>query len=101
MAFEIRFAPEAEEDLFAIYTFVADAAGFGIADAYDARLRAACLRLTDFPNRGTPHDELAPGLRSVAFERRASIYYRVTGPRVEILRILHAGRDAKRSFEGG
>ena len=54
-----------------------------------------------FPNRGSPHSALEPGLRSVAFERRATIYYRVAGATDEIVRILHAGRDAGRGFGGG
>lgn len=98
MAFEVALSPQAGEDLFSIYVYVAEAAGIAVADAYDARIRKACLSLADFPRRGTPHDELAPGLRSMAFERRATIYYRVSGETVEVVRILHRGQDAERAF---
>ncbi|MDQ8758324.1 type II toxin-antitoxin system RelE/ParE family toxin [Sphingosinicella sp. LHD-64] len=98
MALEIVFAPGADDDLFAIYVYVAEAAGFVVADSYDTRLRAAGMKLADFPARGTPHDDLSPGLRSVPFERRATIYYRVTAKAVEIVRVLHSGRDEGRAF---
>jgi len=97
---KVVLAPRALDDLRSIYSYVADAAGTDIADGYQSRIRAACLGLADFPGRGTPHDELSPGLRSVAFERRATIYYRVAGRTVEIVRVFHAGRDPERAFEG-
>jgi toxin ParE1/3/4 len=96
---KVVLAPEALDDLRSIYDHVADDAGTGIADGYQLRIRAACLGLADFPGRGTPRDALAQGLRSIAFERRATIYYRVTGRTVEIVRIFHAGRDVERAFE--
>ncbi|HEX9964235.1 MAG TPA: hypothetical protein VGB04_04550 [Allosphingosinicella sp.] len=37
-------------------------------------------------------------MRTVPFERRATIYYRVTETAVEIARILHRGLDADREF---
>lgn len=68
------------------------------ADAYTLRIMEACFRLADFPGRGTPQDEPKPGLRSIAFERRATIYYEVRSPTVEIAQILHGGRDQARAF---
>jgi plasmid stabilization system protein ParE len=49
VALEVRFLPEAEDDLFSIYVYVAESSGTARADAYDRRLRAACLKLSDFP----------------------------------------------------
>jgi plasmid stabilization system protein ParE len=66
--------------------------------AYVRRIEAYCHRLTHFPNRGSPQDDLEPGLRRIAFEGRATIYYRVEADRVRILRILAAGRDPTREF---
>jgi plasmid stabilization system protein ParE len=45
------------------------------------------------PQAGRPRDDLAAGLRSVAFERRAVIVYRLIGDTVEITNIFHGGRD--------
>ena len=99
MAFEVRYSEEAEEDLVATYVYIAERDGTERAEAVDRRLRAACKKLADFPNRGSPHDELGPGLRSVPFERRATIYYRVTAETVDIMHIAWAGRDAVGIFK--
>lgn len=99
MAFEVLLSEEATADLFATWLYIAHQSGAARADAMDSRLRAACLKLADFPHRGTSRHDLEPGLRSIAVARRATIYYRVATGGVEIVRILYAGRDAGRVFE--
>jgi toxin ParE1/3/4 len=98
VAVEIVFAPRALDDLLAIYVYVAEAAGADVADAYDARLRKACLGLANFPRRGRPRDDLGDGVRTMSFERRAVIAYRVEDAIVRILRVLHHGRDLGLAF---
>ena len=93
MELEVSFRPEAEADLFEIYTYIADNAGLPIAEKYLAPVEAACLSLATFPERGAPRNDLAPGVRLLIFERRATITYRVEGGRIRIARIFHAGRD--------
>ena len=99
MALELFYLPRADADLDRIYHWLAPRSGPSDALAYLGRIEAACQRLTDFPRRGSPHDKLQPALRSIAFERRAAIYYRVAGSAVEIVRILHRGLDADREFK--
>ena len=99
MAAEVLFSAAALDDLFAIYVYIAEAAGTEIADGYDARLRQACLGLANFPRRGTPRDDLGKGVRTLSFERRAVIAYRVAGATVRILRVLHRGRELGLAFE--
>ncbi|MET3592893.1 plasmid stabilization system protein ParE [Mesorhizobium shonense] len=48
-----------------------------------------------FPERGTRHDEIAHGLRTVGWRRRATIAFEVAGDTVIILRVLYAGRTLK------
>ncbi len=98
MALELIYQPAARADLASIYDWIADGADPNAAFGYIGRVQGVCRGLLDFPGRGTPHEELAPGLRSIPFERRATIYYRVTGEAVEIVRVLHRGRDAARDF---
>jgi toxin ParE1/3/4 len=93
VAADVFFSREARADLVSIYLWVEAAAGEAVAAAYQHRLRAACLALADFPSRGTPRPEFGPGVRSIAFERRAVIAYRDLGGAVEILAIAHRGRD--------
>ena len=98
MAFEVRFSKDATDDLFEIWLHIARDSGADRVDAVGARLRASCLKLSHFPGRGSAHDELDLGLRSIPFERRATIYYRIARGGVEIVRIRYAGRDEGRVF---
>jgi toxin ParE1/3/4 len=100
VALDLVYLPGADADLDRIYHWLAPRSGAAIAFTYVGRIEAACQRLTDFPQRGSPHDELEPGLRSIPFERRATIYYRATDSTVEIVHILHRGRDPDREFSG-
>jgi toxin ParE1/3/4 len=93
MVLEVTFRPEAEADLFEIYSYIADKAGLRIAGDYVARIEAACFSLATFPERGALRNDLAPGVRVLIFERRATIAYRVEGDRVRIARVFYAGRD--------
>jgi toxin ParE1/3/4 len=45
-----------------------------------------------YPHRGTPRDEIAPGVRTLNVRGRTVIAYRV-GAVVEVLRIFHAGQE--------
>lgn len=98
MALRIAYRPRARIDLKEIYDWAAEGADPRTADDYVKRIQLACSKLTDFPNQGSPRDNLEPGLRSVTFKRRATIYYRVELKTVRIVRILGAGRDAEREF---
>lgn len=96
MARKVYFRPEAEADLIGLYEYIAEASGTKIAAGYIDRIEAACMALADFPERGTRRDDLLPGLRTVGFERRATIAFRVLRTRVDIVTIAYGGRD----FEG-
>jgi toxin ParE1/3/4 len=75
--FEVRFRPLAEVDLFALYNYIAQQAGHAVAGSYIDRIEAACLALEVFPERGTRRDDIRPGIRTLGFERRATIVFRV------------------------
>ena len=100
MAFRVFFQPRAEADLLALYRHIAETSGLDVAGNYIDRIEIACMSLATFPNRGTKRDDLAPGLRTIAFERRVTIAYRVQKTRVEILTIAYAGRDFESDFRG-
>jgi toxin ParE1/3/4 len=51
------------------------------------------MALAEFPERGTRRDDLARGLRTIGFERRVTIAFRVVRTRVEIVTIAYGGRD--------
>lgn len=62
-------------------------------------MRRAC-RWPHFPERGTKRDDIAKGLRTIGFERRATIVFRVLKTRVEIITIAYGGRDFDRELRG-
>ncbi len=93
MAHDVTFRPGARADLVALYDYVADAAGLDVAGGYIARIEAFCMRLRDFPERGTRRDDLAPGMRTLGFERRVTIAFRVLPGTVEIVAIAYGGRQ--------
>ncbi len=97
MALKVYFRPQAEHDLFALYDYIAGKAGSPVAGDYIDRIEAACMALATFPERGTRRDDILPGLRTIGFERRATIAFRVLKTRVEIVTIAYGGR----AFESG
>jgi toxin ParE1/3/4 len=86
-------------DLLSIYDYVADAAGPRVVGDYIDRLESACRALAETSERGTRREDLGPGVRTVGFERRATIVFRVADTAVEILTIAHGGRDFEANFE--
>lgn len=99
MVDRVVYLAAARDDLRAIYGWVADAAGSDAALAYVGRIRAWCERLADFPRRGTPREDLSPGLRTILFERKAIIAHSIDDDEVRIVRILHRGRELGAAFE--
>jgi toxin ParE1/3/4 len=100
VALRVFFHPRAEADLMALYRYIAETSGLDIAGNYIDHIEAACVGLATFPNRGVRRDDLAPGLRTIAFERRVTIAYRVLKTRVEIVTIAYAGRDFETDLRG-
>lgn len=96
--YEVSFRSRAEADLLALYEYIAEEAGSAVAAAYIERIEAACLNLATFPERGTQRDDIGPGLRTIGFERRATIASQVLEKEVVILRIFYGGRDWERAF---
>ena len=93
MKFSVSFRPRAEADLFDLYDYIADEAGPAVAGGYIDRIEAACMALATFRERGSTRDDIRPGLRTMGFERRATIIFEVAGQKVLIVRVLYGGRD--------
>lgn len=93
MAHKVRFRPKAQADLFALYDYIAEQSGPLRAGAYIARIEKACMGLATLPRRGTRRDDIVPGLRTIGFERRVTIAFRVLTDVVEIVTVAYAGRD--------
>ena len=90
---KVVFDTAAQADIFALYEYIAEAAGLKRAGIYVDRIHAACMALSTFPERGTRRDDLSPGVRTIGFERRATIAFRVEAEIVTILGVFYGGRD--------
>lgn len=96
--YEISFRPEAEADLADLYDYVAESGGRAVAQRYIERIESARLGLSTFPERGTRRDDLWPGMRTMGFERRATIAFVIDDNEVVIIRVFYGGRDFERIF---
>lgn len=90
---QVFFSPEAQDDLFALYDWIAEAASAGTAMAYVERIETYCLGFAHAAERGHRRDDIRPGLRIVGFERRLSIAFDVDDERVTILRVFYGRRN--------
>jgi toxin ParE1/3/4 len=91
--YSVIFRPLAKDDLLELDDYITAQSGTFVSKNYVERVKAACLSLATFPERGTRRDDLRSGLRIIGFERRASIAFRVLEHDVEILRIFYGGRN--------
>ena len=93
MTHRVFFSPEAEAQLVGLYRYIAEAAAPEIARVYTEAIVAHCEKLAEFVERGSPRDDLRPGLRTLPFRRRVTIAYAVEPGEVTILGIFYAGQD--------
>jgi toxin ParE1/3/4 len=96
----IVFTPRAERQIDRLHAYITNHASESRADAYIARIVAFCEGLTTFPIRGHRRDDLLPGLRTIGFERRATIAFVVTTETILIEGIFYGGQDFEAAFEG-
>jgi toxin ParE1/3/4 len=82
--------------LVGLYGYIAERSGYRIAGGYIDRIEEACMALATFPKRGTRRDDILPGLRTVRFERRVTIAFRV----LKIVTIAYAGRNFEDDLQG-
>jgi toxin ParE1/3/4 len=101
VAHKVVFRDDAVADLTSLYDYIADHNSPEIAIGYIRRIQEACLRLATFPERCRQRDDILPGLRTIGFERRATIASRVLKTQVEIVSIAYGGRDFERELRKG
>ena len=96
----VVFTPRAIRHLEDLHDYLCDNASDRIADGYVGRIVAHCQRLTLFPVRGTQREDVLPGLRTIGFERRATIAFLVEGDLVLIEGVFHGGQDFESALGG-
>ncbi|MDR6819478.1 toxin ParE1/3/4 [Neorhizobium sp. 2083] len=92
MVREVLFHPLADADLEAIYHFIANDSPER-AIAFVRRIRAFSATLATMSERGRRRDDLAEGVRTIVFERRVIVAYRLADGSIIILRIFYGGQN--------
>jgi plasmid stabilization system protein ParE len=93
MTHRVIFSPEAEEQLVALYNFIAASASPKIAAEYTEAIVSCCESLATFPMRGTTRNDVRPGLRVTNYKKRAVIAFAVNSDQVSILGVFYGGQD--------
>lgn len=93
MSYRVIFSPEAEEQLVALYRYIADAASSDIAAGYTEAIVSYCESLCIFPHRGTVRDDVRPGVRITNYKKRAVIAFAVDIEQISIIGIFYGGQD--------
>lgn len=73
MKYRVVFAPEAEEQLAALYRYIASASHADIADRFTEDIVQFCESLSTFPRRGNKRDDVRPGLGVTHYRKRVVI----------------------------
>ena len=92
MANDVVFHALAFDDLDALDDFIAHDSPERAA-AFVGRIRKFCASLAEFPERGRLREEFGPNIRTLSFERRVVVAYKVEQRTVLILRVFYAGQD--------
>jgi len=99
MTHTVEFAPEALEQLTALYRYIATAASPDIAQRYTDAIVTHCQTLQTFPQRGNQRDDIRPGLRTTHYRKRVVIAFAVDTRQVVILGIFYGGQDFETTFQ--
>jgi plasmid stabilization system protein ParE len=95
MMYRVVFSPEAEEQLAALYKYIADVATPDIAARYVERIICYCEGMQKFPIRGMARDDVRHGLRVTNYKKRTVIAFAVddVAKRVSIIGLFYGGLD--------
>jgi toxin ParE1/3/4 len=91
--YTVIFTPEAQEQLVALYHYIAAASSPEVAERYTDSIIAYCESLHNFPHRGTCRDDIRPGLRITNYKKRTVIAFAVETELVSIIGIFYGGQD--------
>lgn len=92
MSLPVLFHPDARGDLEEVRKYLADRFSERNADNYVVRIVSACTAIGHAPHRGSFREDIGPGIRSIGFESRITIIFRVQPDLVTILALLYGGR---------
>lgn len=92
MAGKIIWLPEAAADIAAISAYLESTGSLAIATSVVTKIRAAALRVIDFPHAGRMVPEFNDPDRREIFVYEYRLMYRIEHDHVRILRVVHGRR---------
>lgn len=99
MQYAVVFTPEAQEQLAALYRYIAVAASPDVAERYTGAIVSYCEGLSTFPKRGTRRDDVRPGLRVTNYKKRAVIAFVVDDRAVSIIGVYYGGQNYEAALQ--
>ena len=93
MSHRVIFSPRAEAQLVKLHSDIGEKAAPEVGERYTTAIVKHCLGFSTFPHRGTRHDDIRPGLRTLGYRRRVTIAFEVTSDTVNILGVYYGGQD--------
>ncbi|HLF94068.1 MAG TPA: type II toxin-antitoxin system RelE/ParE family toxin [Planctomycetota bacterium] len=94
---DTRLSARAQADLEEIWVYIGQDSP-AAADRFVERILQTCRTLARTPRIGRPREDLAPGLRSLPYEKYV-IFYRIAKSGVEVARVLSGYRDIEVLFD--
>ena len=92
----VTLRPQAEVDILEIWEFIA-ADSIAAADKWVDDLDEKMALWATQPMMGRARDELAPGIRSLAFGRYV-VFFAPLPEGIDVVRVLHGARDIDNTF---
>jgi toxin ParE1/3/4 len=89
----VVFTPEAEEQLAALYRYVAEAASPGVAEKFTSAIITHCEALRTFPEVGILREDIRPGVRITHYKGRTVIAFAVDAKQVSVIGVFYGGQD--------
>lgn len=100
MPYRIVFTSEARDQLERLHGYISAVADSETASNFTDGIIDHIAGLSDFPKRGTPRDDLRPGLRTLAWRRRVTIAFVVEEAEVVVIGVFYGGRDFETLLAG-
>jgi toxin ParE1/3/4 len=96
--FRVVWSPESEDDLLSIWRWGAFRFSPAIADAHLRDIHRAAMRLAFSPFMGRERKDLRAGIREIVVYPTV-LFYRISGDRIEVVRVVDGRRDLAALFE--
>jgi plasmid stabilization system protein ParE len=93
VSYRVVISAEARRQIEAVFDYIREAASPRVARRFTEAIVDQIAKLEDFPLRGSPRDDILPGLRTLGFRKRVTIAFVVEAAEVSILGVFYGGQD--------